>query len=77
MSESNIVEMNIPRSNPLYWWTMEQRWDKPIEYATLTVGDIETRLALVEVPTVCYRHDDDPDEETFLVTRWRLYRSQS
>ncbi|WKW86463.1 hypothetical protein SEA_SHROOMBOI_81 [Mycobacterium phage ShroomBoi] len=72
-SPDNLVRMNIPKSNPLFWWIQEQRFDKPIPYVTLTVGGIEARLALTHVPSIQYRYD--PDSEWYIETEWMLLRS--
>ncbi|AER48000.1 hypothetical protein SEA_HOKKEND_150 [Mycobacterium phage HokkenD] len=70
MNEDNLVQMNIPISNPLYQWVCEQRFDKPIPYITLSVGGVEARLALTQVRSLQYRYDLDC--ETHVETEWRL-----
>lgn len=71
----NRVQMRIPWSNPLFEFVRQQNFRDPIPYVQLKVGDVEARLALAEVRDVVYRIFEDPDDEDYLDTEWRLLRA--
>lgn len=75
MPDSNKVSINIPRSNPLFEWAWGAALNKnePLEWGSLTVGGIKSRLALVSVKGI-HRDEGWRDDETYLSTEWALFR---
>lgn len=75
MTDSNKVSINIPRSNPLFQWAWGAALKintEPLEYASLTVGGIKSRLALVSVNGI--QHDTwAKEDETYMSTEWMLF----
>ena len=70
--ESNKVSINIPRSNPLFeWaWSAALKMNKePIEYGSLTVGDVTSRLVLTHIKGM---RGSVYGDEPYLETEWLL-----
>lgn len=73
--ENNDVSINIPYDNPLYRWVIENvpvfMRGGTLPYATLSVDDVECRLALTTVNHHCY-----VEQDCYLDTQWVLLRSE-
>lgn len=67
----NLVQMRIPRSNPLFDFVARQNFYDPIPLVTLKVGDVKARLALTAVVDRPHRQYD-PNDEDYLETEWHL-----
>lgn len=79
MSDSNLVSMNIPDTNPLFDWIMNLDHSGPIPYVNVSVGDVSVRLQLIETPAIhrsCPEFCDDDirtrRSDMYLETSWFL-----
>ena len=61
--------MNIPDGNPLFNWVLNQRYDRPISYVTLSVDGIQARMALTHTVEI-----HNSSHETYLTTQWALFQ---
>jgi hypothetical protein len=75
VTDSNKVSINIPRSNPLFQWAWGAALKmntEPLEYGSLTVGGIKSRLALVSVNGIQCDAWSRWGDEPYMSTEWVL-----